>query len=101
MRLSRSDASHFRLVPYDLAASRAHARELERAGLLDAAECAAVLAGLAAVGEDCPPGPIAPSAQDEDVHSFLDRSLSEPRGPLGAKLRVWRSRNDQAANGLK
>jgi argininosuccinate lyase len=101
MRLSRSDASHFRLVPYDLAASRAHARELERAGLLDAAECAAVMAGLAAVAADVAAGRLAPAEQDEDVHSFLERSLSERLGALGGKLRAGRSRNDQAANDLK
>ena len=38
MALSRSDPSHFRLAPYDLAASAAHARELVRAGILTAAE---------------------------------------------------------------
>src|SRR4051812_9805464 len=101
MRLSRSDASHFRLVPYDLAASRAHARELERAGLLDAAERACVMAGLAAVAEDFAAGRLAPAEEDEDVHSFLERSLSERLGALGGKLRAGRSRNDQAANDLK
>jgi argininosuccinate lyase len=39
MRLSRSDASHYRLVPYDIASSVSHARELLRAGLLSPAEC--------------------------------------------------------------
>jgi argininosuccinate lyase len=39
MRLSRSDASHYRLVPYDIASSGSHARELLRAGLLSPAEC--------------------------------------------------------------
>src|SRR4051794_16326506 len=101
MRLSRSDASHFRLVPYDLAASRAHARELERAGLLDAKEREAILAGLAAIGAEFAAGRLVPSEADEDVHTFLERALSERLGPLGGKLRAGRSRNDQAANDLK
>ncbi|HEX8168204.1 MAG TPA: argininosuccinate lyase [Beijerinckiaceae bacterium] len=101
MDLSRSEASHFRLAPYDLAASRAHARELERAGLLTPAEREAIVAATGALGTDIAAGRVAPSRQDEDVHTFLERALSERLGPLGGKLRAGRSRNDQAANDLK
>jgi argininosuccinate lyase len=101
MDLSRSEASHFRLVPYDLAASRAHARELERAGLLTAAERESIVAAIDALDVEVAAGSVAPSGQDEDVHSFLERTLSDRLGPLGGKLRAGRSRNDQAANDLK
>jgi argininosuccinate lyase len=101
MELSRSDPSHFRLAPYDLAASRAHARELERAGLLTSEERERITAAIEALAVDVAAGTVAPSPQDEDVHTFLERALSERLGSLGGKLRAGRSRNDQAANDLK
>ncbi|MEO4001785.1 hypothetical protein [Mesorhizobium sp. CAU 1732] len=45
-RYSRSDASHLRLVKFDVAGSRAHARELVRAEILDESECHKVIAML-------------------------------------------------------
>jgi len=101
MNLSRSDPSHFRLAPYDLAASSAHARELVRAGLLDASEEERIQAALESIGREIENGAVRPSDQDEDVHTFLERVLMERLGPLGGKLRAGRSRNDQAANDLK
>jgi argininosuccinate lyase len=101
MRLSRSDASHFRLVPYDIASSVSHARELLRAGLLTPAECEAMIRGLEQINQDFLAGTIAPSETDEDLHTFIERVLTERLGPLGGKLRAGRSRNDQAANDLR
>lgn len=101
MALSRSDASHFRLAPYDLAASFSHARELVRAGLLTQAEGATIETTLAALATEIAAGSLLPSDSDEDVHTFLERVLTERLGPLGGKLRAGRSRNDQAANDLK
>src|SRR5262249_39150710 len=75
MALSRSDASHFRLVPYDLAASVSHARELVRAGLLTQHEGETIEGALAALGTDITAGILLPSESDEDVHTFLERVL--------------------------
>jgi argininosuccinate lyase len=101
MQLSKSPASHYRLTAFDLVSSQAHARELQRAGLLTDAECTTIVAALAAMGNDFSAGTLAPSAGDEDVHTFLERVLVERLGPLGGKLRAGRSRNDQAANNLR
>jgi argininosuccinate lyase len=101
MRLSRSDASHFRLVPYDIVASLSHARELLRAGLLTPAECETVIRGLEQINRDFLAGRIMPSETDEDLHTFIERVLTERLGSLGGKLRAGRSRNDQAANDLR
>ena len=46
LRLSRAEASYFRLAPYDIVACQAHARELERAGILAAAETGTIVAAL-------------------------------------------------------
>lgn len=101
MRLSRSDASHARLIPYDLASSASHARELVRAGVLTQAEGDEITATLAAIGRDVAAGTLRATDGDEDIHTFLERVLIERLGPLGGKLRAGRSRNDQAANDLK
>ena len=99
--LSRSDPSFFRLVPYDLAGSRAHARELQRAGILQAAELDQLLIAIDQVERDHAAGELHPSEADEDVHTFLERVLTTRVGAIGGKLRAGRSRNDQAANDLK
>ncbi len=101
MRLSRADASYFRLAPFDILSSQAHARELQRAGILTDAETAAIVAELAAMAAAFGAGALQPSEHDEDVHTFVERVLVERLGPLGGKLRAGRSRNDQAANDLK
>jgi argininosuccinate lyase len=101
MRLSRADASYFRLAGVDMLASQAHARELQRAGLLTAQECETLVATLDAMRAEQAAGRLHPAAQDEDVHTFIERVLTERLGALGGKLRAGRSRNDQAANDLK
>ncbi len=86
------------LAPYDLAGSRAHARVLAAAGLLDEDELAGMLAGLDALDADVASGAFVGTPADEDVHTALERGLIERVGPeLGGKLRAGRSRNDQVA----
>jgi argininosuccinate lyase len=101
MRLSSSPASHYRLTAFDLVSSQAHARELQRAGLLTQAECTTIVDMLDTMGREFSGGTLSPSSGDEDVHTFLERVLVERLGPLGGKLRAGRSRNDQAANNLR
>jgi len=100
-RLSVSVQFDWRLAPYDLAASRAHARVLARAGLLDADELGRMLAALDDLEADCASGGFRPTVEDEDVHTALERGLLERLGALGGKLRAGRSRNDQVATDLR
>ena len=100
-RLSVSVQFDWRLAPYDLAASRAHARVLARAGLLDAEELGQMLAALDDLESACAAGAFRPSIDDEDVHTALERGLLERLGTLGGKLRAGRSRNDQVATDLR
>ncbi len=99
--LSRCPERYFRLTPYDLAGSRAHARELQRAGLLDESETLRTLEALDRIGDDFAAGCLHPTLDDEDVHTFIERVLTERLGALGGKLRAGRSRNDQTANDLR
>jgi argininosuccinate lyase len=100
-RLSVSVQFDWRLAPYDLAASRAHARVLNRAGLLDSAELGRMLAALDDLEAACAAGEFRPTIEDEDVHTALERGLLERLGALGGKLRAGRSRNDQVATDLR
>lgn len=99
--LSRSDASFFRLAPYDLAGSRAHAQELRRAQVLTDEELQLLLGEMDRLAAQYLAGEVAPSDDDEDVHTFLERELTKRLGTTGGKLRAGRSRNDQAANDLR
>ncbi len=70
VRLSRSPQNHFRLVPEDLRSSIAHAHELERAGILDAAETEKITTTLESIGQDWQASRLEPTEDDEDVHTF-------------------------------
>jgi argininosuccinate lyase len=100
-RLSVSVQFDWRLAPYDLLASAAHARVLHRAGLLDDGELSRMLTALEDLGRACREGSFRPDASDEDVHTALERGLLERLGSLGGKLRAGRSRNDQIATDLR
>jgi argininosuccinate lyase len=100
--LSRSTHFDWRLTPYDLAGSRAHANVLHAAGLLTDADHAELLRGLSALGERYAAGSLRPGPGDEDVHGALERLLLEEVGPdVGGRLRAGRSRNDQVATLFK
>jgi argininosuccinate lyase len=100
--LSRSTHFDWRLTPYDLAGSRAHANALHRAGLLTDADHAELLRGLDALGERYAAGELVPDPSDEDVHGALERLLVEEVGAdVGGRLRAGRSRNDQIATLFK
>jgi argininosuccinate lyase len=96
--LSKSTHFDWRLAQYDIAGSRAHARVLHAAGLLDDASLEAMLAGLATLSDDVAAGTFLPADDDEDVHTALERGLIERAGSdVGGRLRAGRSRNDQIA----
>jgi argininosuccinate lyase len=99
--LSVSVHFDWRLAPYDLMSSRAHARVLHRAGLLDDDELRRMVAGLDDLDAACQSGAFVPTVADEDVHTALERGLIVRVGPLGGKLRAGRSRNDQIATDLR
>src|SRR5215469_12057258 len=94
----RSFAFDCRLVECELEASSAHARALEKAGVLSADELTSVLHGLEQIGESA-----ASSAEfledheAEDVHHFIEMQLVKFVGDIGYKLHSGRSRNEQIA----
>ncbi|MDO5495263.1 MAG: argininosuccinate lyase [bacterium] len=96
--LSLSTHFDWRLARHDIAGSRAHARVLHRAGLLDEDQLAGMLAALDQLDADVASGEFVAEPADEDVHTALERGLIERAGAdLGGRLRAGRSRNDQIA----
>ncbi len=90
-----------RLALDDLTGSRAHVKGLSRAGLLDADETAAILDALDVVHNELVRGAFVYAATDEDIHTAIERRVTELAGPPGAKLHTGRSRNDQVATALR
>ena len=96
--LSKSTHFDWVLAPYDVAASKAHAKVLHGAGLLTDGQRDGLLAGLDSLGADIAAGSFTPIGTDEDVHGALERGLIDRVGAdLGGRLRAGRSRNDQVA----
>lgn len=95
-----SVSTHFDwvLAPYDVLASKAHAKVLHKAGLLSDADLDTMLSGLTELGERVASGEFVPAPTDEDVHGAMERGLIDIVGPeVGGRLRAGRSRNDQVA----
>jgi argininosuccinate lyase len=99
--LSLSTHFDWRLAPYDVQQTRAHAKVLHGAGLLTDAELADVVAALDALAAEILDGSFLPLPADEDVHTAVERGLIERLGELGGKLRAGRSRNDQVSTDFR
>jgi argininosuccinate lyase len=95
--LNSSIAFDYRLAPYDLEQSLAHARMLARSGIISDEELAALERGLDAVRREIDDDRFEVRPDDEDVHMAIERRLTEIAGPVGGKLHTARSRNDQVA----
>ena len=96
-RLNRSLPFDWQLAVYDLDQSRAHARGLQRLGVLDAAELAEMEAGLDRVQALMAEHGFEFEEADEDIHMAIERLLGDEVGSLAGKLHTGRSRNDQVA----
>ena len=98
--LNSSVVFDYRLAPYDLEQSAAHARMLERSGVLSKEELAEIERGLAAIRQEIDADAFVVHPDDEDIHMAIERRLTELIGPVGGKLHTARSRNDQVATDM-
>jgi argininosuccinate lyase len=90
-----------RLVAHDVRASIAHAAMLRDQGLLEGSDCAAIAAGLRALADEHAVGKWQVELADEDVHTALERRLSDRIGTAGGRVHLGRSRNDQVLAALR
>ncbi len=90
-----------RLYEADITASVAWARALVGAGVLSTAEMEAIVEGLEQVRAELRDESIEIEPADEDIHTLVERRLTEIAGPVGGKLHTGRSRNDQVATDFR
>jgi len=90
-----------RMYAEDIAGSRAHARMLEKQGILTADELAAILTGLDEIQDEIERGEFAFLTSLEDIHMNIERRLTERIGEAGKRLHTARSRNDQVATDVR
>jgi argininosuccinate lyase len=95
--LNSSIRFDYRLAPYDLEQSLAHARMLAHSGIISEEDLATIECGLAEVRTEIDEDRFQVAPGDEDVHMAIERRLTEIAGPVGGKLHTARSRNDQVA----
>jgi len=99
--LSRSVHFDWRLAPYDLRSSLAHLEILQSSGLLTKEVSDQIRKGLTELISEVAAGTFIAIDSDEDVHSALERGLTEKLGEIGGSLRAGRSRNDQVTTDLR
>ena len=99
--LSRSIHFDWRLAPYDLRSSLAHLSVLRSSSLISKDDAKSIEGALKELISEVASGAFAPIASDEDVHSALERGLTEKLGATGGILRAGRSRNDQVTTDLR
>jgi argininosuccinate lyase len=87
----------WRLYPYDIAGSTAHARMLAKQGIIPDKEAEKIIIGLNGIKEEIALGQFVFKAELEDIHMHIEARLMEKIGDVGGKLHTARSRNDQIA----
>ncbi len=90
-----------RLYLHDIEGSRAHARMLEKVGVLSKEECQDIIDGLAQVQHEIEGGQLQWSVSLEDIHMNVEARLTALIGDTGKKLHTGRSRNDQIATDIR
>ncbi|MBE0696398.1 MAG: argininosuccinate lyase [Anaerolineaceae bacterium] len=98
---NNSLAFDWRLVNHDILGSLAWAKALARAGVLTEDEASQICAGLSQVLAEVNTDQFDYDPADEDVHTAVERRLTELVGPVGGKLHTGRSRNDQVATDFR
>jgi len=91
----------WRLYPYDIAGSIAHARMLAKQGIIQAEEAEIIISGLASIIQEIEQGKFQFKPELEDIHMHIEARLLDKVGEVGGKLHTARSRNDQVALDLR
>jgi len=90
-----------RLGADDIVGSKAHVRGLARVGILTRDDSEVLVAALDRVAEELATGTLKFVVGDEDIHTAIERRVTEIAGDVGARLHTGRSRNDQVATDLR
>ena len=98
---ARNAALDAELARHDILGSLAHARMLRSVGLLPADDWTALDSALRGLLAEARTGALVPAAEEEDIHTLVERLLVERAGDAGKQLHTGRSRNDQALVDLR
>lgn len=90
-----------RMYRQDIKGSMAHAAMLGATGIIPDGDCESILAGLEEILSELDAGTLAVDTSCEDIHTFVEKTLTEKIGDAGKKLHTARSRNDQVATDLR
>jgi argininosuccinate lyase len=99
-RLNASIGFDRRLGPFDVAQSRAHVTMLAAVGVISDEDRDALLAALDQVARELEVGAFPFAPDDEDIHTAVERRITELAGPVGGRMHTARSRNDQVATDM-
>ncbi len=90
-----------RMIAQDMRGSGVHATMLAKQGIISEQDCEAILNGLADIADELAAGTLAIDPAAEDVHTFVEQTLTARIGDAGKRLHTGRSRNDQVALDLR
>jgi len=83
------------LMPYDIQATKAHAKGLEKIGIFNKGELKKILARLSKLEKEFKSGKVKIKQSDEDCHTVIENYLTKKYKKIGGKIHTGRSRNDQ------
>ena len=86
-----------RMIAQDMRGSGVHATMLAKQGIISEKDCEDILNGLASIADDLASGKLEIDPNAEDVHTFVEQTLTARIGDAGKRLHTGRSRNDQVA----
>ena len=86
-----------RMIAQDMRGSGVHAAMLAKQGIISEKDCEDILNGLASIADDLASGKLEIDPNAEDVHTFVEQTLTARIGDAGKRLHTGRSRNDQVA----
>ncbi len=86
-----------RMIAQDMRGSGVHAAMLAKQGIISEKDCEDILSGLASIADDLAAGRLEIDPNAEDVHTFVEQTLTARIGDAGKRLHTGRSRNDQVA----
>lgn len=89
------------LVPFDLRASVVHAKALHKAGILTKQELSQLTEAIDEIQSEWENGHFKITVQNEDMHTAIEKRLTEKIGETGKKIHTARSRNDQVLTAMR
>lgn len=101
MAFTQSLSFDMRLWKDDIAGSIAHVKGLEHVGLLTKQEAASIIKALNVVATEMGDNTFVFVASDEDIHTAIERRVTEVAGEVGGKVHTGRSRNDQCVTAVR